>query len=224
MTEPNIIAIDGPAASGKSTLAIHLAGWLDYLYFDTGIMYRAVTLAGLKSGMDLKDEAAVTGLSERIQIDVKPPSPGLGRTYDVTLDGVDVTDEIRTAEVDAWVSPVSAYAGVRRAMTAQQRLIGARGKVVMVGRDIGTVVFPEADLKIYLVASVEERARRRYQELLDAGGHPDYEQIAESMRRRDEIDSHRAIAPLKPAEDARIIDTDHLTIEQVFEKVKAMIR
>jgi cytidylate kinase len=152
------------------------------------------------------------------------PSPGLGRTYDVTLDGVDVTDEIRTAEVDAWVSPVSAYAGVRRAMTAQQRLIGARGKVVMVGRDIGTVVFPEADLKIYLIASVEERARRRYQELLDAGGQPDYEQIAASMRRRDEIDSHRAIAPLKPADDARIIDTDHLTIEQVYEKVKALIR
>jgi cytidylate kinase len=224
MTEPNIIAIDGPAASGKSTLAIHIARWLDYLYFDTGIMYRAVTLAALKAGMDLTDEAAVSGLSERIQIDVKSPTPGLGRTYDVTLDGVDVTDQIRTAEVDAWVSPVSAYAGVRRAMTTQQRLIGARGRVVMVGRDIGTVVFPEADLKIYLIASVEERARRRYQELLDAGGEPVYEQIADSMRRRDEIDSHRAVAPLKPADDARIIDTDHLTIEQVFEKVKAMIR
>jgi CMP/dCMP kinase len=223
-TDPNIIAIDGPAASGKSTLAIHLANWLHYLYFDTGIMYRAVTLAGLKAGMDLNDEAAVTQLSEKVRIDVKPPTPGLGRTYDVTLDGQDVTDEIRTADVDAWVSPVSAYAGVRKAMTAQQRLIGARGKVVMVGRDIGTVVFPEADLKLYLVASVEERARRRYQELLDAGGHPDYEAIAASMRRRDEIDSHRAVAPLKPAEDARIIDTDHLTIEQVFEKVKAMIR
>jgi cytidylate kinase len=136
MTEPNIIAIDGPAASGKSTLAIHLARWLDYLYFDTGIMYRAVTLAGLKSGMDLNNESEITGLSERIRIDVKPPSPGLGRTYDVTLDGVDVTDEIRTAEVDAWVSPVSAYAGVRRAMTAQQRLIGARGKVVIPWRSV----------------------------------------------------------------------------------------
>jgi cytidylate kinase len=224
ITEPNIIAIDGPAASGKSTLAIHLANWLDYLYFDTGIMYRAVTLAAIKSGMDLNDEAAVTSLSECIKIDVKPPTPGLGRTYDVTLDGEDVTDGIRTAEVDAWVSPVSTYAGVRRAMTSQQRLIGLRGKVVMVGRDIGTVVFPEADLKIYLVASVEERARRRYQELLAAGGNPDYNKIAESMRRRDQIDSHRAIAPLKPAEDARIIDTDHLSIEEVFEKVKAMIR
>ena len=224
MTEPNIIAIDGPAASGKSTLAIHLARWLDYLYFDTGIMYRAVTLAGLQSGMDLNDEAAVNGLAERIRIDVKPPTPGLGRTYDVTLDGKDVTDLIRSAEVDAWVSPVSVYAGVRQAMTAQQRQIGARGRVVMVGRDIGTVVFPEADLKIYLVASVEERARRRYQELMAAGGNPDYEKIAASMRRRDEIDSHRAIAPLKPADDARIIDTDTLTIEQVFEKVKAMIR
>jgi cytidylate kinase len=222
--EPNIIAIDGPAASGKSTLAIHLANWLKYLYFDTGIMYRAVTLATLKSGLDPNDEAAVTKLSEQVRIDVKPPTPGLGRTYDVTLDGQDVTDGIRTAEVEAWVSPVSTYAGVRKAMTAQQRLIGARGQVVMVGRDIGTVVFPEADLKIYLVASVEERARRRYQELLEAGGQPDYEKIAESMRRRDQIDSHRAIAPLKPAEDARIIDTDHLSIEQVFELVKALIR
>jgi cytidylate kinase len=223
-TEPNIIAIDGPAASGKSTLAIHLSNWLNYLYFDTGIMYRAVTLAGLKAGMDLKDEAAVTDLSEKVRIDVKTPTPGLGRTYDVTLDGMDVTDQIRTPDVDAWVSPVSTYAGVRKAMTSQQRLIGSRGKVVMVGRDIGTVVFPEADLKLFLVASVEERARRRYQELLAGGGHPVFEEIAESMRRRDEIDSHRTIAPLKPAEDARIIDTDHLSADEVFAKVKAMIR
>ncbi|MGB8252086.1 MAG: (d)CMP kinase [Anaerolineaceae bacterium] len=224
MTEPNIIAIDGPAASGKSTLAIHLAGWLNYLYFDTGIMYRAVTLAALRSGMDLNDEQAVTKLSEKVKIDVQPPSPGSGCSYNVTLDDIDVTDEIRSTEVDAWVSPVSAYAGVRAAMTAQQRVIGSRGKVVMVGRDIGTVVFPEADLKIYLVASVEERAHRRYHEILANGGIPDYRKIADSMRRRDEIDSHRAIAPLKPAEDARIIDTDHLSIEQVFEKVRALIR
>lgn len=223
MPEPNIIAIDGPAASGKSTLAIHLARWLNYLYFDTGIMYRAVTLAAIKSGIDLTDEQAVTRLSEHVKIDVQPPGSGSGRTYTVTLDGVDVTDEIRSSEVDAWVSPVSTYAGVRKAMTAQQRVIGSRGKVVMVGRDIGTVVFPEADLKIFLVASVEERAHRRYHEILSNGGVPDYQKIADSMRRRDDIDSHRAIAPLKPAEDARIIDTDHLSIEQVYEQVKALI-
>ncbi|MBN2256902.1 MAG: (d)CMP kinase [Anaerolineaceae bacterium] len=224
MTEPNIIAIDGPAASGKSTLAIHLANWLDYLYFDTGIMYRTVTLAALRAGIDIENEAEITGLANRITIDVKSPTPGSGRTYDVTLDGLDVTDEIRTAAVDANVSPVSAYGGVRKAMTEKQRAIGSRGKVVMVGRDIGTVVFPEADLKLYLVASVEERARRRHQELLASGESPDYQKIAESMRKRDDIDSHRSIAPLKPADDAHIINTDHLSIEQVFEQVKALIR
>ena len=156
---PTIIAIDGPAASGKSTIAAALAHKLSYLYFDTGVMYRTATWAALDRGLAISDEAAVTKLTESLQIDVKPPSVNDGRQYDVLCDGVDVTWAIRSPEVDAHVSPVSAYPGVRSALTAQQRRIGLRGNVVMVGRDIGTVVLPEAPLKIYLDASAEERAR-----------------------------------------------------------------
>ncbi|MGD0707223.1 MAG: (d)CMP kinase, partial [Anaerolineaceae bacterium] len=151
--QPNIIAIDGPAASGKSTLAQKLADKLGYLYLDTGVMYRAVTLAALEKGCNLADEAAVTALAESVAIDVRPASVNDGRIYDVWLDNEDVTWKIRRADVEANVSPVSAYKGVRQAMTQQQRQIGKRGKMVMAGSDIGTVVFPDAELKIYLDAS-----------------------------------------------------------------------
>ena len=218
MNHPALIAIDGPAASGKSTIAERLAAYLGYLYFDTGVMYRAVTLAAMLRLEHVDDEAAVTLLANQVDIDVRPPSKA-GRMYDVLLDGVDVTREIRTKEVERLVSPVSAFAGVRTAMVDQQRRIGRRGQTVMVGRDIGTVVFPEAELKIYLDASVEERARRRYEEVKKSGDATSYEEILSSMRKRDQIDSTRAIAPLKPAVDAVIINTDGLSIEQVVEKV-----
>lgn len=220
---PNRIAIDGPAASGKSTIAELLADYLGYLYFDTGVMYRAVTLAGIKRYGKVDDEAVITRLSEEIDIDVLPPSKTDGRKFDVLVDGEDVTQELRTDQVNQVVSIVSAYAGVREAMTRQQRAISRRGRIVMVGRDIGTVVIPDADLKIYLEASQEERARRRYQEEVIAGTGISFDEVLVSIKNRDKIDSGRHVAPLRPAEDAVIIDTDHLSIEEVFDKVKLLL-
>ena len=224
MTIPNIIAIDGPAASGKTTLGRRLADSLDYLFFDTGVMYRAVTWVTLQRGVEVKDEAAVTHLAEMAQIDVRPPSRADGRACDVLVDGLDITWETRTPAVEASVSPVSAYRGVRQALASQQRRIGLRGREVMVGRDIGTVVLPEADLKIYLDASAEERARRRYKEILQRGGSADYEQILAGVRMRDEIDSNRAHSPLRAAGDALILDSEQLNADEVFAKVEALCR
>jgi len=224
MGVPKIIAIDGPAASGKSTLAQRLAEALGYLYFDTGVMYRAVTWAALQRGLSLEDEAAMTVLAEEVRIDVRPPSQADGRAYDVLVDGQDVTWAIRRPQVDRWVSVVAAHPGVRRALTAQQRRIGQRGRVVMVGRDIGTVVLPEADLKIYLDASVEERARRRYQERRRRGEEVDFAEVLESMRKRDALDSSRDVAPLRPAEDAVIIRSDDLDADEVLARVLALVQ
>lgn len=224
MPLPSIIAIDGPAASGKSTLGFRLAEALGYLYFDTGLMYRAVTWLALNQGIDIHDESAVTRLAEDVPIEVTAPSLEDGRPCDVVVDGHDITWEIRKPEVDANVSLVSAYPGVRRALTLQQRRIGMRGRVVMVGRDIGTVVLPEADLKIYLDASPEERARRRYNEIMERGGRAEYADVLEKVRERDRIDSTRAVAPLKPAADAVILDSDTLDADQVFAKVYALCK
>ncbi|MFZ6021380.1 MAG: (d)CMP kinase [Chloroflexota bacterium] len=218
MTIPNSIAIDGPASSGKSTIGVRLAERLGYLFFDTGIMYRAVTLAVIRKGIDINDEDEVTRLAQIVHIDVRSPSIADGRKEDVLLDGEDVTWAIRDPEVEKWVSKISAYAGVRRAMTQLQRRIGKRGRVVMVGRDIGTVVMPDADLKIYLDASLEERARRRYQELVQRGESVTLEEVLAGLKKRDQIDSSREIAPLKPAKDAVILNTDGLSIEEVLKK------
>lgn len=219
----SVIAIDGPAASGKSTIGELLARRLGYLYFDTGAMYRAITWVALKRGVPIGDEAAITRLAEAVFVEVTRPTVDDGRQYTVLADGQDVTWDIRRPEVDANVSPVSAYPGVRAALIAQQRRIAARGHVVMVGRDIGTVVAPDADLKVYLDATVEERARRRYREVLARGEPADYQAILKSMRRRDRMDSQRAAAPLKPADDAIIIDTTEMTIAQVLDAVMALV-
>ncbi|MDD5466404.1 MAG: (d)CMP kinase [Anaerolineales bacterium] len=223
MTIPQIIAIDGPAASGKSTLGKNLAVGLGYLYFDTGVMYRALTWLALQKGLPLDDEHAITRLAEDTPIDVRPPSQPDGRAYDIWVENRDITWEIRSSEVDANVSIVAAYAGVRKAMTAQQRRIGLQGRVVMVGRDIGTVVLPEADLKIYLEASLEVRARRRFEELRTRGEAPVYETILEAMSKRDRIDSTRTVAPLRPASDAVIVHTDELDSAQVLAYVKNLL-
>lgn len=218
-TSPSIIALDGPAASGKSTLGRTLADALGFLFFDTGIMYRAITWLALERDLDLKDEALITRLAQETQIDILPSSIQDGRSCDVRLGQKDVTWEIRQGEVDGNVSVVSAYPGVRKALSEQQRRIGLRGRVVMVGRDIGTVVLPEADLKLYLDASAEERARRRYNELQARGEKASYEDILRKVMERDQIDSTRAVAPLRPAEDAVIIDSDHMTAAEVFAHV-----
>lgn len=221
---PSIIALDGPAASGKSTLGNKLALSLGYLFFDTGIMYRAITWIALQHDLDLKNEAIITELAQKAQIDIRPPSKDDGRACDVVLEDKDVTWDMRGGNVDANVSIVSAYAGVRKALSEHQRRIGMRGKVVMVGRDIGTVVLPEADLKIYLDASAEERAKRRYDELIARGEKADYDEILRKVIERDRIDSTRAVAPLRPADDAIIIDSDKMDIEQVFSHVMELCK
>lgn len=217
MSVANTIAIDGPAASGKSTLGKKLADRLGYLFFDTGVMYRAVTWIALQKHINLNDKNALTDLAEQTNIDVRPPTKNDGRSYDVLVNEHDITWEIRRPDVDANVSLVSSYPGVRHALTIQQRRIGMRGNVVMVGRDIGTVVLPEARLKVYLVASVEERARRRFEELRQRGEEAREEEILLAMRKRDQIDSTRQIAPLRPADDAIILNSDQLNADQVLE-------
>jgi len=223
MTKPRTIAIDGPAASGKSTIGELIAKRCGYFYFDTGVMYRAATWAALERGVDIGDEAAITALAQQLHIEVKPPTVADGRQYTVLTDGVDITWQIRTPAVDAGVSPVSAYPGVREALVAQQRRIAANGRIVMAGRDIGTVVLPDADLKIYLDATPEVRARRRHLEILARGEPSDYDEVLKAMLRRDKIDSTRAIAPLRPAEDAVIIDTTDLSIMEVVARVEQLI-
>jgi CMP/dCMP kinase len=223
MTIPTIIAIDGPAGSGKSTLAFYLAQDLGYLFFDTGVMYRAVTWAALDRKIPGINECEVTCLAEKIQIDVRTPTVQDGRQYDVWVEGQDVTWAIRSPEVESNVSPVSAYPGVRRAMSYQQRRIGLRGRVVMVGRDIGTVVLPEAGLKVYLDASVEERARRRYAEIIARGDNVVFADILASICQRDKIDSTRVVSPLRPANDAIIINSDGKSIDQVFQIVRDLV-
>lgn len=221
---PSIIAIDGPAASGKSTIGLRLANALDYLFFDTGVMYRAITWLVLQRGIDVRDEVAVTALAQQAQIDIEPASRPDGRVCDVLLDGQDITWDIRTRRVDENVSIVAAYPGVRRALSQRQRLIGQRGHIVMVGRDIGTVVLPDADLKIYLDATAEERARRRYDEILARGGRPNFDEILQRVIERDRIDSTRDVAPLKAAEDAIVLDSDQLSADEVFERVLALVK
>lgn len=231
LLRPAIVTIDGPAASGKSTVGYDLAQLIDYLFFDTGILYRAVTWAALQAGLALTDHEAVSRLAERLPIDLTAPTAGEsdGRQATVLVEGHDATWQLRTPQVDQNVSVVSAYPLVRQALGGKQRQIGHRfgtgqaekAGVVMVGRDIGTVVLPEARLKIFMDASPEERARRRYQELLDRGKAVDYEQLLADLIRRDKIDRERAVAPLRAAADAVVIDTSTLSPEGVIERIIA---
>jgi len=215
------IAIDGPVASGKSSVGLKLAESLGYVFLDTGIMYRAVTLAALQQEVDIFNEEAVTRLAHEINIEILKPSVNDGRVNDVLLNGEDITWLIKESHVNDNVSQVSTYAGVRSAMTEKQQRIAEQGSIVMVGRDIGTVVLPHADYKFFLNASVEERARRRLIEEVARGKELTLEEITENVRSRDEIDSSRAVAPLVPAQDAIVIETDHKSLEQVVEEISS---
>jgi cytidylate kinase len=222
-TLPRTIAIDGPAGAGKSTVADALAKRLGYLYFDTGVLYRAVTLAALRRGLVLDDREALARLVEQLHIDVLPPAVADGRTLTVLLDGEDVTWAIRAPDVDRNVSTVSAQPAVRQALLQRQREVARRGGVIMAGRDIGTVVLPDADLKLYLEATPQERARRRASEEQGRGLHRPFPQVLDDIARRDDIDSHRALSPLRPADDAIILDTEGLDIAGVLAAIDQVL-
>ena len=217
------IAIDGPAASGKSTVGQMLADRLGFLLLDTGCMYRAVTWAVLQGGIDPADEPAVVALTEALHLEIEPPGKvDDGRLYTVLLNQLDITWQIRSGEVDVNVSQISAYKDVRRQLVVRQRVIAGRGKAVVVGRDIGTVVLPDAPLKLYIIASPEERARRRWSETVERIGQASYERILEDMIRRDQYDGQREHSPMRPAGDAIIIDTTDRQPDDVVSTILAL--
>ena len=217
---PLAIAIDGPGASGKNTVGLLLAQRLGYRFVDTGAMYRALTWLALAKRLKFADEAALTMLAEATPLRVEPvtqknPRDGL------FADGEDITPSLHLPSVDAKVSILARIPGVRRVMVATQRRLAAEGRIVMAGRDIGTVVLPNAGLKVYLDASLEERARRRHQELRDSGDHISYAAVLDELRRRDALDQERENSPLLPAPDAHIISTEGLSPEQVVDAILA---
>ena len=211
----NVIAIDGPAGAGKSTVAKILAQKLGYLYIDTGAMYRAVALCAIRSKIAFDDEAGLKDICDGIKIRLESSVDG----YKVFCNDEDVTLEIRTPEVSAAASPVSAAHSVRTAMVSQQRLMSEQSNVIMDGRDIGTNVFPDADHKIFLTASLNERAHRRTLELHVKGFNISEEQVAKDLAERDFRDSNRDFAPLKKAEDALEIDSTSLAVDEVVSKI-----
>ncbi|MEY2845540.1 MAG: hypothetical protein RL076_1086 [Chloroflexota bacterium] len=219
MNTPQVITIDGPAGSGKSTLGAHLAHTLGYIYFDTGVMYRALALAVLDAAQDPHDSMAVTALAETSDIAVLAPTQDDGRQYTILLNGRDVTWAIRDQRVEKIVSLAAAHPTVRAILRARQRAIGMQGHVVMVGRDIGAIVLPEAPLKIYLDVSIAERAKRRMAELVARGETVDAGALIESIRIRDERDRH----VMFPAPDAVIINGDNQTPSQTLTHVLALV-
>lgn len=222
MSKPATIAIDGPGAVGKNTIGILLARRLGYRFLDTGAMYRALTWHVLQCGIDLSDEEKLSKIAAESEIDLTSSGSNDGHCL-VLVNGRDVSLDTRREEVERGVSLVAKVAGVRRAMVAKQQGLASKGKVVMVGRDIGTVVLPDADLKIYLSASPEERARRRYLELLERRKKANYDKVLTDLNRRDKLDSERALAPLQPAADAKIVNTDNLDVEQVLTLIVDLI-
>lgn len=220
---PRTIAIDGPAGAGKSTIGALVAERLGYLFLDTGAMYRAVALAALERVIDPDDAIALEKLAREVRINIGPPTIRDGRAYTVLLDGKDVTWDIRDGRIDRVVSQVARVPGVRDAMLEQQRGLAARGRVVMVGRDIGTVVLPDAERKIFLTASAAERARRREEELAARGEQRPRQELLHEILRRDQLDSERAVAPLRAADDAIVVETDGESVGQALDRVLSVI-
>lgn len=218
--ETTNIAIDGPAGAGKSTVAKMVAKELGYIYVDTGAMYRALTQQALELGIDIDDEDQLDDFLHNHSIDLVNED-GIQR---VKVDGIDISEKIRTRDVSQNVSLVSSHAKVRKTMVDIQRKMAKGNNVVMDGRDIGTNVLPDADLKIFLTASIEERAKRRYSELIAAGNEANLEQIEEDIALRDKKDQERKVNPLRMAEDAILIDSSNFTIEEVVDEILSLAK
>ena len=216
-----IIAIDGPAGAGKSTVAKLIAKELGFLYIDTGAMYRALTLKALENKIDISDIARIIELAKNTRVELRNNQFG---PQEVLVDGKDVTLKIRQPRITQFVSDIAKIKGVREVMLALQRNTAKQGNVVLDGRDIGTVVFPNADKKFYIDAEFNERVRRRYKELTDLGQNVTLKDIESDLRNRDTIDSTREFAPLKKAEDAIYVDTTDMTIQEVVDNVLSYIR
>lgn len=214
-----IIAIDGPAGAGKGTVARLVADKLGYVYIDTGAMYRAVALATQRQGVAFEDEAAVSVLAATLDIDFVLET---GHSH-IVMNGENIEGAIRTPIISQGASIISQWPRVRAVLVDKQRQIGSKGGIVMEGRDIGTVVFPEADLKIYLTATAEERARRRTEQLKQKGEIADYEEVLADVKVRDQRDMEREHSPLKKADDAIEVPTDYLNIDQVVEKILSLV-
>ncbi|WP_209122572.1 (d)CMP kinase [Alkalihalobacillus sp. BA299] len=219
MSRKRNIAIDGPAGAGKSTVAKMVAEQLAYLYIDTGAMYRALTYTALERSVDPADGEKLRELLDQISIVLKPTSAGTL----VYVNDVDVTEEIRSSGVTNTVSIVAGHEEVRLEMVKQQQKMAGNGGTVMDGRDIGTFVLPQAELKVFLTASVEERAKRRHEENIQKGFPSDFEKLKKEIARRDELDSNREFAPLQKAADAVVIDSTHMTIPEVVDNILHLV-
>ena len=215
MDRINAIAIDGLVASGKTVVGMLVAEGLGWRFLDTGSMYRGVTWAAIDQGIDVDDLQKLTDLAYNTRMEVEASYS----TNRLLIDGRDVTDQLRTAPVEEAVSQVAKVGSVRKVLVEKQRALGKQGEIVMVGRDIGAVVLPKARLKIFLTASVEERAKRRYQELMNSGSTVSYSQVLENLQGRDKLDTERHASPAKPAEDAEVINTDDLSVGAVVDRI-----
>ncbi|MFO7996971.1 MAG: (d)CMP kinase [Dehalococcoidia bacterium] len=214
--KPQLIAIDGPVAVGKSSVGSLLARRLGYVFFDTGMIYRAFTWKVLKSGVSASDEEGICRLAKMTKFEFVASKEWL---LSPIIDGEDISSKLLCPDVEEQVPLIAKIVGVRHALVLEQRRLAQRGKVVMAGRDISTVVLPWAELKIFLTASTEERAKRRHRELLERGQNASLETVISDLKRRDEMDIRRAISPLKPAEDAVIVNTEGLSLEEVVDRI-----